>query len=116
MSIHDEARRGFGQGAEAYERGRPGYPAEAIRWLWEQLGVGPGRTVVDVGAGTGKLTRELVASGAVRRAVGPVWGMGAVLDRSVPEARVADGTAEALPLDDGSVDAIVVAQAYHWFD
>jgi SAM-dependent methyltransferase len=116
MSIHDEARRGFGQGAEAYERGRPGYPAEAIRWLWEQLGLGPGRTVVDVGAGTGKLTRELVASGAAALAVEPVPAMRAVLERSVPQARVSDGTAEALPLDGGSVDAIVVAQAFHWFD
>jgi SAM-dependent methyltransferase len=116
MSIHDEARRGFGQGAEAYERGRPGYPARAIRWLERRLELGPGRTVVDVGAGTGKLTRELMTSGADVLAVEPVAAMRAVFEQSVPEARVSDGTAEALPLDDGSVDAILVAQAFHWFD
>ncbi len=116
MSIHDEARRGFGRGADAYERGRPGYPPKAIRWLERRLELGPGRTVVDVGAGTGKLTRELVASGADVLAVEPVPAMRAVLERAVPEARALEGTAESLPVGDGSVDAIVVAQAFHWFD
>lgn len=116
MSIHEDARRGFGRGADAYERGRPGYPAKAIRWLERRLELGPGRTVVDVGAGTGKLTRELVASGAAVIAVEPVAAMRAVLEQAVPEARAMDGTAEAIPVGDGSVDAIVVAQAFHWFD
>jgi ubiquinone/menaquinone biosynthesis C-methylase UbiE len=116
VAIHDRARRGFQAGAAAYERGRPGYPAAAIRWLGEQLGLGPGRTVLDVGAGTGKLTRELVASGAEVVAVEPVGGMRAVLEQVVPAARALDGTAEALPVADASVDAIVVAQAFHWFD
>ena len=116
MSIHDEARIGFGQGAAAYERGRPGYPAPATRWLFEQLGLGPGRTVLDVGAGTGKLTAELAGSGANVVAVEPVPAMRAVLERAVPVARALDGTAEALPLDGESADAIAVAQAFHWFD
>jgi SAM-dependent methyltransferase len=116
MSIHEDARRGFGRSAEAYERGRPGYPAKAIRWLERRLELGPGRTVVDVGAGTGKLTRELVASGATVLAVEPVPEMRTVLEQAVPEARALDGTAEALPVGDGSVDAVVVAQAFHWFD
>jgi SAM-dependent methyltransferase len=116
MSIHEDARIGFGRGAEAYERGRPGYPAKAIRWLERRLELGPGRTVVDVGAGTGKLTRELVGSGATVVAIEPVPEMRAVLEQAVPGARALDGTAEALPVGDGSADAVVVAQAFHWFD
>jgi SAM-dependent methyltransferase len=116
VSIHDQARQGFEQGADAYERGRPGYPPKAIRWLERRLELGPGRTVVDVGAGTGKLTRSLLESGATVLAVEPVEAMRAVLERAVPEARALDGTAEALPVADGTADAIVVAQAFHWFD
>ncbi|HTP19811.1 MAG TPA: methyltransferase domain-containing protein [Solirubrobacteraceae bacterium] len=116
MSIRDEAARGFQHGAEAYERGRPGYPPEAVKWLWRELRLGPGRTVLDVAAGTGKLTRELVPSGAAVVAVEPVAGMMAVLEQVVPGATALSGTAEALPLSDQSVDAITVAQAFHWFD
>lgn len=116
MSIHDQARRGFQVGAVAYDRGRPSYPHEAIAWLGEQLDLRPGRSVVDVGAGTGKLTRELVATGATVLAVEPVPGMRAVLEEAVPQARAMDGTAESLPVGDQSVDAITVAQAFHWFD
>jgi SAM-dependent methyltransferase len=116
MSIRDEARRGFQAGAAAYERGRPGYPAGAIEWLRTELRLRPGRTVADIGAGTGKLTRELVASGATVVAVEPVPGMREVLARTVPGAQVLDGTAEAMPVADESVDAITVAQAFHWFD
>lgn len=116
MAIHPEARRGFQTGALAYERGRPGYPAGAIEWLRAALDLRPGRTIVDVGAGTGKLTRELVPSGACVVAVEPVPGMRDVLERAVPGARVLDGTAEALPVADQAVDAITVAQAFHWFD
>jgi SAM-dependent methyltransferase len=116
MRIHEEARRGFQAGAAAYERGRPGYPTEAIAWLRAELDLRPGRTVVDVGAGTGKLTRELVGTGAAVVAVEPVPGMRSVLERTVPGARVLDGTAEALPAADESLDAITVAQAFHWFD
>ena len=116
MEIHEEARRGFQAGALAYERGRPGYPAAAIRWLCSELELRPRRTLLDVGAGTGKLTRELVASGAEVVAVEPVPGMRDVLERTVPGVRVLDGTAEALPVAAQSVDAITVAQAFHWFD
>ncbi len=115
-SIPEEAARGFQQGADAYERGRPGYAPEAVQWLCRELALGPGRTVLDVAAGTGKLTRELVPSGATVVAVEPVPAMRAVLERVVPEATALDGTAEALPVADGSVDAIVVASAFHWFD
>ena len=116
MSIREQAARGFQRGADAYERGRPGYPPEAVKWLWLELRLEPGRTVVDVAAGTGKLTRELVSSGATVIAVEPVPAMRAVLEGVVPGATALAGTAEALPLDDASVDAIVVAQAFHWFD
>jgi SAM-dependent methyltransferase len=116
MTVHEEARVGFQHGAAAYERGRPGYPPAAIEWLNRALRLGRGRTVVDVAAGTGKLTRELIASGATVIAVEPVEGMRAVLERVVPQARALDGTAEALPLGGESVDAIAVAQAFHWFD
>jgi ubiquinone/menaquinone biosynthesis C-methylase UbiE len=116
MSVHEAARLGFERGAEAYERGRPEYPREAIEWLIERLGLGPGRLVVDVGAGTGKLTRALTSSGAELVAVEPVAGMRAVLEREVPDARVLEGTAEALPLTAAEADAIVAGQAFHWFD
>lgn len=116
MAIHESASRGFQRGADAYERGRPSYPREALDWLFAQLDLRPGRTVLDVGAGTGKLTRELVATGATVLAVEPVPAMRGVLEQVVPEARSLEGTAEALPVDDGSVDAITVAQAFHWFD
>ena len=116
MTVHDEAARGFQRGAAAYERGRPGYPRDAVRWLSTELGLEPGLTVLDVGAGTGKLTRELVPSGATVVAVEPVPAMRAVLERVAPGVRALDGTAEALPLGDGTVDAVAVAQAFHWFD
>ena len=116
MSIREEASRGFGQSAAAYERGRPGYPAEAIEWLVAELRLEPGRTVLDVGAGTGKLTRELISSGATVDAVEPVPAMRAVLEQAVPAARALDGTAEALPLAAASVDVIVAGSAFHWFD
>jgi SAM-dependent methyltransferase len=116
VTVHEQARHGFQRGAAAYERGRPGYPRTAIEWLERELRLGPGRTVVDVAAGTGKLTRELIASGATVIAVEPVEGMRAVLEQAVPQARALEGTAEALPFEAQSVDAIVVAQAFHWFD
>jgi SAM-dependent methyltransferase len=116
VAIRDEARRGFQAGAAAYERGRPGYPAGVIEWLRTELGLGPGRTVADVGAGTGKLSRELVATGATVLAVEPVPGMRDVLGRAVPGVQILDGTAEMMPVAGESVDAITVAQAFHWFD
>lgn len=116
MSVHEAVRRGFERGADAYERGRPTYPRAAVEWLVDQLGLRHGRAIADVGAGTGKLTRVLVPSGADVVAVEPVAAMRVVLEREVSTARVLDGTAEALPIGDGTVDAVVAAQAFHWFD
>lgn len=115
MAVHPAAR-GFDDSAPAYERARPGYPPEVVQGLVELLELRPGRTVLDLAAGTGKLTRLLVPTGARVVAVEPLAGMRAELARVAPETEVHEGTAEAIPLPDGSVDAVVVAQAFHWFD
>jgi SAM-dependent methyltransferase len=104
--------RSFGAAAEAYERARPGYPEAAIEWL---VPAGA-RTVLDLGAGTGKLTRSLAATGAEVVAVEPLAEMRAKLAAALPEVRALEGTAEEIPLEDDSVDAITVAQAWHWVD
>lgn len=115
-AIHDRAARGFDRAAEDYERGRPEYPVAAIDLLASEVGIGRGRTVIDLGAGTGKLTRALIPTGADVVAVEPVEGMRAQLVQAVPAARVLTGTAEAIPIPDASADAVLVAQALHWFD
>jgi SAM-dependent methyltransferase len=104
--------RSFGAAAAEYERGRPPYPPEAIDWL-----LPPGATrVADVGAGTGKLTNQLRERGVEVIAVEPLAGMREQLRRAVPGVPVLAGTAEQIPLADGSVDAVLVAQAWHWVD
>ena len=114
-TIH-EAARGFEHAPKPYEIGRPAYPAEAIERLVAELGIEDGTRVLDLAAGTGKLTRMLVPTGAFVVAVEPVDGMRAELTRSLPGVQARAGTAEAIPLPDGSVDAVVVGQAFHWFD
>lgn len=110
------ASAGFGKLAATYERGRPSYPDAAIELLAGELGIGPGRRVLDLAAGTGKLTRLLVELGADVVAVEPVDGMRAELVANVAGIEVLDGLAEAIPLADESVDVVVVGQAFHWFD
>ena len=112
--VHDAAARGFSRSADAYDRARPDYPPAAVAWLAERLGLRPGRTVVDLAAGTGKLTRPLAATGAEVVAIEPVAEMRARIGDAA--ARSLDGTAEAVPLPDASADAVMVAQAFHWFD
>jgi len=107
--IHRAAATGFARSAAAYERGRPEYPSEAL----SALGIAPGDVVLDLAAGTGKLTRPLLETGAEVIAVEPVAEMRAALPAS---ARALDGTAERIPADDSSVDLVTVAQAFHWFD
>ena len=104
--------RSFGAAADAYERARPGYPDPAVDWLVPE----GARTVLDLGAGTGKLTRALVARGLDVIAVEPLPEMRESLAAAVPEVRAVAGTAEDIPLPDDSVDAITVAQAWHWVD
>lgn len=111
--IHAAAATGFSRAAAEYQRGRPGYPAEAIELLAEELSLGPSRSVLDLAAGTGALTRPLVETGAEVIAVEPVAEMRAALPADV---RALDGTAEAIPLGNSAVDAVTVAQAFHWFD
>jgi ubiquinone/menaquinone biosynthesis C-methylase UbiE len=109
------AADGFQANAAAYERARPSYPAEAIAHVVGHAGLGPGTRVLDLAAGTGKLTRLLVPSGAEVVAVEPVAAMREQLTAILPGIEVHDGTAERLPFPDASFDAVTVAQAFHWF-
>jgi SAM-dependent methyltransferase len=115
MNVHETASKAWGQSAEVYERARPGYPPDAIDFLHE-LGLGPDSDVLDLAAGTGKLTRALVAAGARVTAVEPLVAMRQMLQQRLPEATVMEGTAERIPVQDQSVDLVTVAQAFHWFD
>jgi SAM-dependent methyltransferase len=114
--MHESAARGFAAGADAYERGRPDYSPEAIAALVRELGIGPGSRVLDLAAGTGKLTRQLVPTGAEIMAVEPVAEMRAKLVAALPAVEALEGTAERIPLPDRAIDAVVVGQAFHWFD
>lgn len=116
MAIHESAAKGFSAGADAYERGRPEYAPEAVAALVRELAIGPGTRVLDLAAGTGKLTRALVDTGAELVAVEPVAEMRAKLIAAVAGVEALEGTAERIPLPNHSVDAVVVGQAFHWFD
>lgn len=116
VPVHDVAQQGFGTTADVYERSRPTYPADAVDWLVEHCRITSGARVCDLAAGTGKLTRLLGPTGAHLVAVEPIEGMAAVLRRTCPAVPVVGATAEALPLADGGLDAVTVAQAFHWFD
>lgn len=112
--VHVAAQRGFSREAARYGRGRPGYPPEIGAWLTGPLRLGAGRSVADVGAGTGKFSALLAATGARTLAIEPVGEMRAQAAR-VPGVEALEGTAQALPVAAGSLDAIVCAQAFHWF-
>jgi SAM-dependent methyltransferase len=113
MDVHPIATAGFGSSAAAYDRGRPGYPDAAIRWLARRAGLGPGVTVVDLAAGTGKLSHSFAGTGAEVIAVEPLEAMRRAISS---EIRAVEGTAEAIPLARASADAVTVGQAFHWFD
>lgn len=111
--VHRAAATGFARSVEAYERGRPDYPPEALAYLQRELDLRGGRTVVDLAAGSGKLTRQLATFQCEVIAVEPVDEMRAAIGEGI---RALEGTAEAIPLPDSSADAVTVAQAFHWFD
>ncbi|HEY2789040.1 MAG TPA: methyltransferase domain-containing protein [Gaiellales bacterium] len=113
MEARREHARSFDRVADAYRRARPSYPAAAVQWALERA---PGRRVVDLAAGTGKLTEVILAAGADVTAVEPLANMRAALAESLPGVPAVDGTAEAIPLGDASADAVLVGQAFHWFD
>lgn len=104
--------RSFGGVADAYHRGRPGYPDDAVSWLVGEQPV----TVLELGAGTGKLTERLVAAGHDVHATEPDEAMLAILRDRLPGTRATASSAEQIPVADQSVDVVVAAQSFHWFD
>jgi SAM-dependent methyltransferase len=113
--IHPVAAQGFTAGAATYVEGRPEYPPEIEEWLTHDLGLSSGKTGLDLGAGTGKFSRSLLATGASVIAVEPIRAMLDQLIQQYPEVETRSGSAEAIPLADASVDAVVCAQSFHWF-
>ncbi|HWC14068.1 MAG TPA: class I SAM-dependent methyltransferase [Actinomycetota bacterium] len=111
----DPRARAFDRVVDAYERGRPGYPPEAVDRLTTALDIGPRSTILDLGAGTGKLTKLLIGSGATVLAAEPLPNMRMQLASSVPDAVALAAKAEALPLRPKTVNAVMVAEAFHWF-
>ena len=116
MDVNPVAAAGFGRAADVYERSRPSYPPAAVARLAEVLGIGPARDVLDLAAGTGKFTRLVAALGARVVAVEPSAAMREEFAAVLPGVTVHEGTGEQVPLPDASVDVVVVAQAFHWFD
>jgi SAM-dependent methyltransferase len=114
VALHPLAAR-FASVADAYERGRPEYAPAVVGALAAELGLAPGAPVLDLAAGTGKLTRPLVAAGFEVVAVEPQAEMRTRLAASIGAERVREGVAEAIPLSDASVDAVTVADGFHWF-
>jgi SAM-dependent methyltransferase len=114
-ALHSAAQQGFSAEAQAYTRGRPEYPPELLPWLAQALALQAGNTVVDLGAGTGKFTKLLAQTGARVLAVEPVDAMRQQLTGSLPGVQALAGSAQAMPLPDGTADALVCAQAFHWF-
>lgn len=106
----------FDRRAERYERTRPEYPLEAINCIITELGIGTGSRVLDLAAGTGKLSRQLASTGAVVVSAEPLDGMRSQHRQTVSDALLVGSTAEAIPLSTGSMNVVTVAQAFHWFN
>jgi SAM-dependent methyltransferase len=114
-NVHRAAVAGFTAGAEKYARGRPEYPQEIDEWLRSELQLGKGRTALDLGAGTGKFSTHLLKTQADVVAVEPVEAMREQLLQRHPGIAARAGSAEQIPMEAASVDAVVCAQAFHWF-
>jgi SAM-dependent methyltransferase len=115
VDLHPLARQ-FASVAAQYDHGRPGYPPAVVAALAGELGLRPGDPVLDLGAGTGKLSRALLAAGFDLVAVEPLAPLREVLCGHVGAERVREGRAEQIPVADGAVAAVTVADAFHWFD
>jgi len=113
--VHTSAQRGFSTQAVTYAQGRPDYPRQLTGWLADTLHIDTHASVIDLGAGTGKFTRLLSTLAPTLIAVEPVAAMGAQLTKLLPDVRLVNGTAESIPLPTASADAVVCAQAFHWF-
>ncbi|MFJ2280318.1 methyltransferase domain-containing protein [Pseudomonas sp. NPDC087803] len=113
--VHHSAAAGYKTAADTYVKGRPDYPPQVSQWLTQTLGLDSHKTVIDLGAGTGKFTGRLAATDAQVIAVEPVAQMLEKLSAAWPQVLAVSGTATDLPLPDASVDAVVCAQAFHWF-
>jgi SAM-dependent methyltransferase len=113
--IHTAAEQGYSREAETYVRGRPGYPPALLSWLRETLGLRPGKTAIDLGAGTGKFTALLAQTGTRIIAIEPVEAMREQLIGRISSAQALSGTAQSMPIDSVSADVVVCAQAFHWF-
>ncbi len=115
-NIHEKAAKGFQVAGDAYERGRPEYPQEAIDHLAKVLRLQPNAHVADLGAGTGKFTKFLLPLDLKLIAIEPVEGMIKKFRALHPSVEILQGSAEKIPLAEESLDAVVVAQAFHWFN
>ena len=118
MTVDRRAADGFTGGADAYRRARPTYPMAVVDEVVRVGGLAADARVLDLAAGTGKLTALLAAPdlGLEVVAVEPVAAMREILEETCPGVVALDGTAEAIPAADGTYDAVTVAQAFHWFD
>ncbi|MGE8097633.1 class I SAM-dependent methyltransferase [Pseudomonas fluorescens] len=113
--IQKTAQLGFSAQANTYAKGRPSYPIELHTWLREALDIHPGSTVIDLGAGTGKFTRMLKSMEIDVVAVEPVEAMRTEFVNNLPDIRILEGTAESIPFGSGAAEAVICAQAFHWF-
>jgi SAM-dependent methyltransferase len=113
--VRPVALKGFGDAAPAYARGRPEYPQELLSWLRQKLNIGRGKTVIELGAGTGKFTKLLLQTEADVIAVEPVDAMRAELAAVLPGVRAIAGSAQSTTLSDATGHALMCAQAFHWF-
>lgn len=113
--IQKVAQLGYSSQASTYAKGRPSYPIELQAWLRDALDIRPGATVIDLGAGTGKFTRLLSSMESDVVAVEPVDAMRAEFAKDLPNIKVLKGTAESIPVESGTAQALICAQAFHWF-